>query len=125
MPIRQEISIRCGREKLHRTLTDSTEFAAATGAPAEIDAAEGGAFSGFDGQVTGRNIEISEGRIVQAWRVGPWPEGVYSIVRFDLEEDGAGTRLTLSHDGYPEGAEEHLTGGWHAMYWEPIKAYCE
>jgi activator of HSP90 ATPase len=63
---------------------------------------------------------------VQAWRVtNMWPEGVYSVVRFDIEESGDSTTVTLTHTGYPEDAEEHLNPGWHKMYWDPLKAYLE
>jgi hypothetical protein len=29
----------------------------------------------------------------------------------------------MEHTGYPDGGEEHLEGGWHKMYWEPLKTY--
>ena len=63
--------------------------------------------------------------LVQAWRVGGWPEGVYSIVRIQMDPAGDETKLTLDHTAYPPDAEEHLNAGWHKMYWEPLKAYCE
>src|SRR6185503_6116518 len=72
-------------------LLDGTIFAEATGAPAEIDAAPGGAFSCFGGIISGRNVEVLSGRtIVQAWRVKFWPDADYSLVRFDLEPVGEG-----------------------------------
>ena len=84
----------------------------------------GGAFSCFNGMITGRNVElIPNQRIVQAWRAGNWPEGVYSIVRFELNARGSNTKLTLDHAAFPDGAAEHLDGGWHKMYWEPLKKY--
>ena len=74
--------------------------------------------------ITGRNIElIPEQRIVQAWRVGNWPEGIYSIVKFELTADGTATKLVLDHTAFLEGAADHLDPGWHQMYWEPLKKY--
>ena len=106
------------------TLTDAKQFSAFSGEPAEIDAKAGGAFSCFNGMITGRNVElIPNQRIVQAWRAGNWPEGVYSIVRFELNAQGSNTKLTLDHAAFPDGAAEHLDGGWHKMYWEPLKKY--
>lgn len=126
MSIHQEITLHCEPATAYRALTVAKEFAAVTGAPAEIDAVAGGAFSGFGGEITGRNVELKDdAMIVQAWRVGAWPQGVYSIVRLGIEKSGADTRLTLDQDGYPAEAEEHLDGGWHKMYWEPLRAYCE
>ncbi len=63
--------------------------------------------------------------IVQAWRVGPWAEGAYSIVRFDLKSSGDSTTIDFVHTDYPEDAEEDLEKGWHKMYWEPLKTHAK
>jgi len=54
-----------------------------------------------------------------------WPDAVFSIVRFELKEQGQGTRLILEHSGFPEENREHLDGGWSRMYWEPLKKYLD
>ncbi|HXS64600.1 MAG TPA: SRPBCC domain-containing protein, partial [Streptosporangiaceae bacterium] len=97
------------------------EFAAMTGAPAHIDPAAGGEFSLFGGAICGRNIECVPGtRLVQAWRASSWDDGVYSVVRFELTPEDAGTKVVLDHAGYPDGTGEHLDAGWHPNYWEPL-----
>jgi activator of HSP90 ATPase len=117
--IHHEVTLPAPPSRVYEVLVDSKEFAEVTGAPASGDGAEGAAFSGFGGHVTGRHVELVPGkRVVQAWRAKTWPEGVYSIVRFDLRADGKGTKLVFDHDGFPEGAEEHLSAGWQANYWE-------
>ncbi len=40
--------------------------------------------------------------LVQAWRVAVWPDGHYSIVKFELQPQGSQTRLVLDHVGFPE-----------------------
>jgi activator of HSP90 ATPase len=111
--------------RLYDILLDSKQFSAFTGgAPAHIDASEGGAFSMFGGMITGRNIELApHKRIVQAWRAGNWPEGDFSIVRFDFVGEGSGARLTLTQTGFPEAMRVHLESGWAKMYFEPLRAY--
>jgi activator of HSP90 ATPase len=126
MTIRQNVSFQGSPETIYRALTSAAQFGEMTGAPAEISEDEGGAFSCFDGQITGRHIELRPNkRIVQAWRAGPWEESVYSIVRFEISESGTGSTVTLDHTAYPEGSSEHLKGGWHKMYWEPLKAFLD
>lgn len=126
MTIHQQISFKCDPATLYTALTDSREFATATGAPAETSASEGKPFSLFGGQITGRNVEMKKNEmIVQAWRAGAWPAGHYSMVRFVLEGKGKKTTLTMDHTGYPEGEEKHLDGGWQKMYWDPLKAHCD
>jgi uncharacterized protein YndB with AHSA1/START domain len=106
-------------------LTDAKQFSAFSGgAQAEIDAQEGGGFSCFGGHIKGRNIELVPGkRVVQAWRSIKWGEGVYSIVRFELSEEGGSTKIIFDQAGFPEEAGPHLEGGWTKMYREPLNAY--
>jgi activator of HSP90 ATPase len=124
-PIHQEIVFPASPKRVYDALLDARQFSQFSGgASAEIDRAAGGSFSCFGGMVSGRNIELkSDQRIVQAWRAGNWPEGVYSLVRFELVEEGAGTKLTFDQSGFPEGQREHLDGGWSKMYWEPLRKY--
>ncbi len=124
-PIHQEIVFKANPKRVYEALLDAKQFSAVTGgAPAVIDRKAGGAFSCFGGMVTGRNIELEPNqRIVQAWRAGSWPSGVYSIVRFELAAQGSGTKLTFEHTGFRSENREDLEGGWHKMYWEPLKKY--
>lgn len=124
MAIKQTIIINTAPDKVYEALTSAKVFSKVTGAPADIAADEGGAFSCFGGQIIGRHIVlIPNKRVVQAWRAGPWPDDVYSIVRFDISKSGASTKIELQHTGYPDGGEDHLEGGWQKMYWEPLKAH--
>lgn len=121
--IHQEVTIRAGAKEVFAALTDAKRFSALSGGTAaEIDARAGGSFSCFGGQIVGRNIELVPGRrVVQAWRAGNWAEGVYSIVRFELIEEAGATTIVFDQAGFPDGAGPHLEGGWHQMYWEPLR----
>jgi len=126
MAINQSITIKAAPERVYTAITSAEQFSKVTDSAAEISKDEGGSFSCFDGKIVGRHIELLPNqRIVQAWRVHMWPEGDYSIVRFDLSQADDATTLELVQTGYPDGMEEHLDPGWHKMYWEPLKAYLE
>jgi uncharacterized protein YndB with AHSA1/START domain len=124
-PIKEEIVIAASPDRVYDALLDSTQFAEFTHMPAAIDRKTGGAFTCFNGMIEGRNVELVEDkRIVQAWRAASWPPGVFSIVRFELVPEGAGTRLTMTHSNYEEGEPRaSLERGWPAHYWEPLKKY--
>ena len=123
-PIHQEVTFDAKPEQLYEALLDQTQHAAFTGGPADISRDVGGAFSCHGGQIVGRNIELDPNkRIVQAWRVAAWPEGVYSMVKFELEPDDAGTRLTLDHTGVPADGRDAVADGWRARYWKPLADY--
>lgn len=130
--IHQEVYFDVPPERLYDALMSSDQFSASTkksfdmftASSAKIDAREGGTFSLFDGHIIGRILELVPGkRIVEAWRVVDWPEGVYSIARFDLAAKGTGTLLSFDHTGFPEGLKEHLATGWQEHYWEALQKY--
>jgi activator of HSP90 ATPase len=131
--IHLEPVFKASRKRVYEALTDSKQFDKVmqlSGAmqsmhlgekPAEISKEAGGAFALFGGYITGRNIElVPNERIVQAWRVGSWAPGVYSIAKFGLVEEGSGTKIMFDHTGFPNGEAEHLASGWKSNYWEPM-----
>src|ERR1022692_2129753 len=119
--IHQEIDFMATPKRIYEALMDSAQHAAFTAnGAAQISRDAGGTFTCHGGIIFGRNIElIPDKRIVQAWRVANWDEGIYSIVRIDLKEHEGGTRLVLVHTGFPDGQAEHLGPGWHERYWDP------
>ena len=124
--IHQEVDFQAGPQRLYEALLDSKRFSAFSGRPAEIDPAVGGAFSLFGGHIVGRNVElVANQRIVQVWRVVDWPEGAYSIVKFEFKVQGASTHLVFDHTGFPEGLRDHLAAGWESNYWALLKKYLQ
>jgi activator of HSP90 ATPase len=122
--LHQEVELQTTPRRLYEILLSWKEFAAFTGMPAEIDPDPGGAFSMFGGMIAGRNIELLPNqRIVQAWRPASWPAGIYSVVKFELKPNGAGTTVLLDHSSFPAGDFDHLASGWYERYWEPLKKY--
>lgn len=135
--IHQEPVFKASRKRVYEALTDAKQFekvvqlsaamksGMAPGTmPAEIGREAGGAFALFGGYVTGRQLElVPNERIVQAWRAGGWDPGDYSIAKFQLVEQGTGTKIVLDHTGFPKGKAEHLVEGWKMNYWEPLEKF--
>jgi activator of HSP90 ATPase len=124
MPIHQEVTINARPEAVYDLLLDSTRFTEMTGGRAAvISREEGGRSTMFGGDIAAHNVELVPGkRVVQAWRPVRWPEGHYSLVRFELTPEGKGTKLVFDQIGYPEEDFDMLNGGWPKMYWEPMSA---
>jgi len=135
--IHQEPVFKASRKRVYEALTDAKQFDKVIqlsgvmqamhlpDKPAEISREVGGPFTLFGGYITGRHVElVPNERIVQAWRTGAWPAGVYSIARFELVEQGSGTnigtKIVFDHTGFPKGEAEVLASGWKAHYWEPL-----
>lgn len=125
MSIHQEVFFDANPDRVYEALTDSSQFSKVTGGAAtEISSHAGGAFSCFDGKVTGMIVELEpHRRIVQAWRSSDWHAGVYSIVKIELLQQGQSTLLTFDQTGFPEGTGEDLEAGWKANYWIPLEKF--
>ena len=124
MSIHQEVVIKGSPKAVYSILLSSKKFSEMTGGrKAKISKDEGGKASLFGGAIQARNIELVPGkRVVQAWRSADWPEGLYSMVRFELSADGVNTKLAFDQVGHPADATSHLEKGWHQMYWNPMNA---
>lgn len=127
--IHQEVVFKAPRKRVYEALTQEKRFSQVTdfimkGASTQISPDMGGWFSMFGGVIEGRHVElVPYERIVQAWREKDWSPGLYSIVRFQLNEQGAETKLVFDHAGYPPGASASLAPGWWSHYWEPLQKY--
>ncbi len=135
--IHEDIVFKASRKRVYDALTDAKQFDKIIRLSPEMQAGKsfgtsptvisrepGGAFSIFGGHIIGRQIElIPNVRIVQAWRVVDWDPGVYSIAKFELIEQGAGTKLVFDHTGFPKGQAEHLAEGWKSHYWDSLEKF--
>jgi activator of HSP90 ATPase len=132
--IHQEVTFKASKARVYAVLTDAVLFdkvvhlsdamknGTPPGAPAtSIAKLAGGAFTLFGGFITGRQLElVPDQRVVQAWRSSGWKAGTYSIVRFELMDQGAGCQLVFDHTGFPAGEAQHLADGWKVNYWQPM-----
>jgi len=135
--IHQEPVFKASRKRVYEALTDAKQFdkviqlsaamksgMAPGGKPTEVGREAGGTVSLFGGYVTGRQIElVPNERIVQVWRAGSWDPGAYSIAKFELVEQGSGSKIVFDHTGFPKGTAEHLAEGWRINYWEPLEKF--
>jgi activator of HSP90 ATPase len=135
--IHQEPLFKANRKLIYGAITDTRQFdkvarlsvamqsgMALGSTPTDISGQVGGTFTIFGGHILGRHLElIPNERIVQAWRVVNWDPGIFSIARFELVEQGSGTKLIFDHIGFPKGQAEHLAAGWKGNYWEPLERF--
>jgi activator of HSP90 ATPase len=136
--IHQEPFFKAQRARVYEALTTGEKFdriirltseMQSTARSARMEATRmspraGSTFALFGGYIVGRQIELASPElIVQAWRVGGWTPGVYSIVRFQLVDESGATRIVFDHTGFPRGQGEHLASGWHEHYWDPLAKF--
>ncbi|KAL3846249.1 hypothetical protein ACJIZ3_003652 [Penstemon smallii] len=121
----------CRAKDLYEILMDENRWKGFTQSNARISKEVGGEFSIFDGSVTGKNVELKEGKlIVQNWRFGSWPDGLISTVRLTFDEPESGmTVVKLIHTDVPEEDRygnatvvENTERGWRDLIFHRIRA---
>ncbi|KAJ5679368.1 hypothetical protein N7462_007612 [Penicillium macrosclerotiorum] len=117
---------RTTAEELYNTFTDPQRIAAFTrGAPRQFEGAQpSGKFAIFDGNVTGEYVKLdAHKQIVQKWRLAQWPEGHFSTLEINLDQndvDGV-TQLRVEWSGVPIGQEDVTKQNWELYYVRSIK----
>ena len=117
---------RTTAEELFQTFTDPDRLAAFTRSPPKpLEAAQQGArFELFGGNVSGKHVLLDPPRtIVQDWRLNQWPQGHYSQLRIDFDQNDVDhvTVMRVTWTGVPIGQEEVTKRNWGEYYVRSIK----
>ena len=96
-----------------------------TGSAARVTARVGGAFSAWEGYISGKTQALAPpSRILQSWRTTDFsPEEPDSSLEVLLTKAKAGTKVTLVHTNIPAGRGGEYRKGWLDYYFEPMKEY--
>jgi len=103
----------------------SSGHGAMTGSGARVTARVGGAFSAWDGYISGKTLELEQdSRIVQSWRTTDFdPDDPDSTLEVLLQKAKGGTKVTLVHTNIPAGHGEEYRKGWIDFYFRPMKEH--
>jgi activator of HSP90 ATPase len=112
-------------EFIFKALTNPLTIEIWSGSSAVMEPIAGTEFSLWDGDITGKNLEIIENKkLVQQWYFEG--EEYESIVTILLEATSKSTtRLELLHTNIPEEAFENIAEGWDKYYIKPLKLLVE
>ena len=112
-------------EEIYRAFVSSREHTEFTGSEAKCSAKVGGRFTAWDKYISGKNLELVEGKkIVQEWKTSEWPQGYEpSILKIFLKKKGGGTQLSMTQSRVPASQVDQYDKGWYESYWEPLKRY--
>ncbi len=106
-------------------LNDKVHSAFIGGHEAVTSPNEGGAFSAWDGYITGTNVEIFPyKKIIQKWRTTDFaPEDEDSLIElfFTFKDDH--TLVTITHTNIPDGLGDKFKKGWKEYYFSHMKKY--
>jgi len=122
--LHQTLKVKATPEQVYETLMDSKLHTELTGSKAVVSSKIGGAFSAYDGYITGKNLELVKSeKIVQEWRGEEegWPADHFSKITFVLKPINGGTQIDFTQEALPEPAFENIKEGWEDYYWQPLK----
>jgi activator of HSP90 ATPase len=102
-------------EEVYLALTKELSIGLWTGAAAEFTDEPGTEFSLWDGDISGKNLELEYGKtIVQQWYFGE--ENPPSIVTIKLHPDKSGTSMEFVQTNIPEEDFKEFTEGLNGFY---------
>lgn len=111
-------------EEVFAALTNPATIQLWSGEPAEMSTVPGSEFSLWDGSISGRNIEFTEGKkIVQEWFFGD--QEAQSIVTIILHQDKKGTSAELRHTNIPDEDFSDIVEGWNEIYFGALQDFYE
>lgn len=123
--ITQKVVVSAPPREVYLAFINPRKHAAFTGSPATGTGRPGGAFTAWDGYISGVNRTLVPGRkIVQDWRTTEWPAGApASRVEFTFKAVKGGTEVRLVHSNVPAEQADRYRQGWVDFYWTPLKQY--
>ena len=102
-------------EDVYAALTNPVTIKLWSGYPATMNTEVGTEFSLWEGDITGKNLEIiSNKKIVQEWYFGDQTEK--SIVTIKIFENKKGTQVEVIHNNIPDEDYENIVEGWNESY---------
>lgn len=121
--IKQKVVFKTSPQFVYKMLASSESQTQWSGKKAKISKKTGGVFSLYNGDFTGLNVELVPGkRIVQAWRSKEFPEGIFSMVTFNLvSRKATSTELILTHRGVPKELIPGIEEVWRKLYWDKMR----
>jgi len=114
--------LNASTEDIYACLTNPYTIELWSGCPASMPAEEGGEFSMFEGDITGRILKLVPGKsIEQEWFFGT--KNKPSPVKVTLVEKGGMTELKIEQSGIPDADYENISEGWEEQIIENIASF--
>ncbi len=107
---------------VYAALTNPVTIELWSGYPAQMSAEPGTEFSLWEGDITGRNIELVENsKVVQEWYFGDQEEK--SVVTILIAREGESSLVTVEQTNIPDKDFQEIAEGWREYYIGAIIAF--
>lgn len=109
---------------VYAALTNPFSIELWSGYAAEMPSEAGAEFSMWDGDISGRILElVPNQKVVQEWYFGEQDQP--SVVTIKIFADGAKSQVDLLHTNIPADAFDEICEGWTNYYLGAIKDFLE
>jgi activator of HSP90 ATPase len=100
---------------IYSALTNPYTIELWSGYKAEMSTEPGSAFSLWEGDIEGKNLEfVQDRKVVQEWYFGEQPEK--SIVYISIFPDKENSSVTVEHTNIPDEEFDNIAEGWREYY---------
>jgi glutathione S-transferase len=126
LTIKVTVVIKAASNDIFDALTNSKQMLEWSGQKGIVQPTIGGKFEMFDGWVKGTVLGFERGKILAVtWKPEDWnKDAVSSIVTYKFVEVKDGTKVTVTHTGFPNSKEvQSHKEGWTQFVFEPLKTY--
>jgi activator of HSP90 ATPase len=124
--IKQKVIIpKVTPKEVYEAYVDPKKQSDFTDSPAKGEPVVGGKFTAWDGYISGKFLELEEGKkVVQEWISTDFPENASpSRLELTFRAVPKGTEIVMVHSNVPKDQEAETAEGWTEFYWEPLKEY--
>ena len=126
VPLSSTAEFRTSAAELFFTFTDPQRLTAFTRSPPTVfeGAKPHGKFTLFGGGVVGEYVSLKEpSQIVQKWRLAQWPQGYFSTLTLDFDQDDINgvTNMRANWDKVPVGEADMTKAKWDEYYVRSLK----
>ena len=120
-----DFQLSAAPHRVMQLLTDAVLIRKWSGGEDILENKPGGAFSMFDGWVTGTVLKTEPEELAYTWQTTDWPEGTTPCeVHYRLKKHDGGTRLTVTQTGLPtEDEMKSHKSGWTDFFFDPMEDY--
>ncbi len=107
---------------IYAALTNPYTIELWSGYPAQMVATPGEEFSMWEGDITGKILElVPDKKVVQEWYFGE--AGTESIVTISISPMGGASVVVVEHTNIPDDDFENITEGWVEYYMGAIRRF--
>ena len=111
-------------EDVWRAFTSAASMELWTGYPAIFEAKPESEFELWEGDITGKVIEVEEyKKIVEQWYFDEQEKPSIATIKFFQEKNKI--KVELYHENIPDDAFDNITEGWVEYYFKAIKEFVE